>query len=71
VENEVIPEGKIKISDGRIIDRADACFSYREHPKTDKLLFDHKKTCYVKDENGTLRRWPPKVKKNKKINSAD
>ena len=64
-DEEVIPQGKIKTMNGNIIDRADACFALMKHPKSDKLFFDHSGKCYVKDEKGTLRRYPPK-KKNRK-----
>ncbi len=65
-EEEKIPEGKIKTVHGEIIDRADACYLLRKHPKSEKLFFDHLNTCYVKDDNGTLRRYPPKERGKKK-----
>lgn len=67
-EREKIPMGKIKTVDGKIIDRADACFLLRKHPKSDKLFYDHRNVCYVKDSNGTLRRYPPKERKEKSKN---
>lgn len=63
--NSILPNGKVRTNDGQIIDRADAAFSLRAHPKSKNLFFDHKGVCYVRDSKGTMRRFPPK-EKNKK-----
>jgi hypothetical protein len=60
---EKIPEGKIKTVDGQIIDRTRALFMLRKHPKSDKIFMDSRGIQYVKDEKGTLRRFPQKEKK--------
>lgn len=68
---ETIPKGKVKTVDGKIIDRADACFRLRPHSKSPNLFYDHNNTCYVKDSNGTLRRYPQKTKGKKKNKNRD
>ena len=67
MENENIPEGKVKLPDGKIIDRADVAYKLRPHPQSKKLFFATDKTCYQRDEKGTLRRFPQKVKGGKKM----
>jgi hypothetical protein len=64
-EEQKIPEGKVLTADGQLIDRVKACYLLREHPKTKNILFDSKGNQYVKDKNGTLRRFPQKQKKGK------
>ncbi len=64
-DEEKLPEGYVRTVDGKIIDWADAGFALRPHPKSDKLFFDHGGKCYVRDEEGTLRRFPQKQKKAK------
>jgi hypothetical protein len=59
-------ENKVMTTDGKWIDKADACTFLRPHPKSEKLFFDRSGSTYVKDENGTLRKWPPKEKGKKK-----
>lgn len=61
-----VPEGKVRTVDGEIIDRSKAAYYLRPHPKSKNLFFDRKGICYIKDEKGTMRRYPPKEKKGKK-----
>ena len=60
-----IPEGKIKTVNGQIIDRTKAVFMLRQHPKSNKIFLDSQGKTYVKDEKGTLRRFPQKQKKGR------
>ena len=60
---KIIPEGMVEIGDGSIIDKADMATKLRVHPKNPKLLYDRAGICYIKNKNGTLRRYPPKISK--------
>ncbi|MAT59848.1 MAG: hypothetical protein CMF23_17880 [Ignavibacteriae bacterium] len=62
---DAIADGKVKTMDGKIIDRVDACTIYRQHEKSKNLFFDRKGICYIKDEKGTLRRFPQKAKRER------
>lgn len=63
---KVIPEGMVEIADGSVIDKADMCTRLRPHPKSDKLFFDRAGKCYCKGDDGTLRRYPPKLSREEK-----
>ena len=58
--NKQLPEGTVQTVDGKVIDRADAAFALRTHPKNPSIVGDVYGTVYQKDENGTLRRLTPK-----------
>mgnify|MGYP001575065305 CR=1 FL=1 len=53
--SEVIPEGKVKTVDGRIIDRAKACFLLQQHPEHKDIFSASDNTIYHRSEAGTLR----------------
>ena len=55
IPEEIIPAGKVKTHDGKIIDRTKACFMLREHPKDHNILIAADGTVYQKI-NGTLKR---------------
>jgi len=57
-----IPEGKVKLSDGKVIDRADACYGLLEHPADKTLLCATDGTLYHREKSGALRRITPKKK---------
>lgn len=54
---EDIPEGKVRTTDGKIIDRIDACFGMAEHKEDKSILFTFDGTAYRKtNERGTIKR---------------
>ena len=61
----VLPDDKVMLADGSIIDKVNRAFKLREHPKHKNLFFDSKGTMYCKNDKGVLHRYPPKVKKSK------
>jgi len=64
--NEKIPEGKVRVSSGEIIDRVNVCFRLLQLPNSNNLYSSSDGTIYIKGKDGTLRRYPPKEKISKK-----
>lgn len=57
-----VPPGKVRLTDGRVIDRADCGFTLAED-KTRKTLSAIDGTVYRRDKSGALRRITPKRKR--------
>lgn len=58
---EILPPGKVRISTGAIVDRADVCFGLYEHPLNKNVLKALDKTLYQRDAtSGVIRRVTPK-----------
>ena len=53
---EILPNGRIKLEDGRTIERHEVAYRLRQHPTQDNVYGDHKGQCYYKDSKGTLRK---------------
>jgi hypothetical protein len=53
---EILPNGKVKLDDGQIIERHQVAYQLRSHPTQDNVYGDHKGQCYYKDSKGTLRK---------------
>ena len=53
---EILPNGKVKLDDGRIIERHQAAYHLRKHPTQENVFGDNKGRLYYKDAKGTLRK---------------
>ena len=61
--NEIIPDGKVKTADGKIIDRANAAFWLAKHPNNENIEVSATGVLYYRMPNGSLKRLTPKVMK--------
>lgn len=55
-----VPVGKVRLTDGRIIDRADVGFHLSPNPKNPNLLLALDGTIYLRLPGGNLKRMTPK-----------
>lgn len=65
-----VPKGKVRLSDGSIIDRADAAFGLQEHKDDKNILIAIDGTVYQRQKNGSLRRLsfkPNEIKTKKRL----
>lgn len=53
---EILPNGKVKLEDGRIIERHEVAYRLRKYPTQDNVYGDNKGQLYYKDSKGTLRK---------------
>lgn len=52
---DIVPEGKVRTVDGRIIDRSKACFLLQQHPEHAEIFRASDNTIYHRSEAGTLK----------------
>jgi hypothetical protein len=64
--NEIIPDGFVKTADGKLIEKANAAYWLAKHPNNERIEVSATGVHYFRQQNGSLKRLTPKIKKDEK-----